>query len=524
MFRFPRTARVAALAGFAGLAPLCAVATEPGSAIPWLSHSLKTLSVPPPPARPTRSPRKIDTTGVTVAPLDPVLHDGDGLLSGEISGLPKAFWGPTSTLRARKAVLSVAALGVPAAQDLYRTILLARTYPPKGSGPAAQLLRARIDRLIEMGALDEALELLTLADLTSPEFILRRFDVALLTGQEDDACDIVLNTPSVTPTATARIFCLARDDKWAEAVLALAVGRENLDIGPEQDALFARFLDIDDAADDDEIAIPAVVTPLNYLMLQAVGVDVEATSDRSVPVAYYRFDMDPYAPPRARIIAAENLVASGGVSYPLLFYTYRAIYPAASGGLWDRVAAIRDLDTAMQAQDIPGIAKHLARADQLLSRVDLRVALAMEYGPDLARLPVNPALDPWRMAELLLLATEHEAAKQWIDAESPADVRLAADILARRASEPVPTPDLLQAGVRAAFADRPDVSDRYKRFRMLLDQGRLGEVMLGALRILDARTEIDPGDLATALRIIAESGQAGAARRIAVETLLMFED
>ncbi|HEU0221034.1 MAG TPA: hypothetical protein VFR34_02340 [Paracoccaceae bacterium] len=492
-------------------------AAEPRSAIPWLSDALQTA----PDAGPAALP---PSAGIEVLRLDDPPSDGVGLLSSRITGLPADLWGPTSLLRARRLILSVAGRGVPAAQELYRTLLLAATLPPKGRGPGAPLLRTRIDRLMQMGALEEAYELLVQSGLSTPDFLLRRFDIALLTGQEHRACDALLNRRDVQPTAAARIFCLARGDAWAEAVVALAVARESGEISPAEQALFARFLETQETPPDAAVEPPEILTPLAYVMLLAIGAGAEAAADTSLPVAFYHLDIGPNAPPRAQMLAAEHLVASGGLSYPLLFHAYRGGTPAASGGVWSRAEAVQELDAALASGDPHRVVRELPEADQLLGEIGLRVAFAREFAPYLAAMPAEAGFEPARMAALLLLGGQAAAARRWIDETAPLRYRVAMAV----ADPAYPVEEaregtLEHAALRAFRPERPDVPV-LQELLALLAEGRTGEALLRALALLDARTEIEPGDLTAALHLLAAAGQGDAARRIAVETLLMFED
>ena len=63
-----------------------------------------------------------------------------------------------------------------------------------------------------------------MTETPEPEPFRRWFDIALLIGREDRACDIMLETPQIAPTFPARIFCLARSGDWNAAALSLRTG------------------------------------------------------------------------------------------------------------------------------------------------------------------------------------------------------------------------------------------------------------------------------------------------------------
>ncbi len=99
------------------------------------------------------------------------------------------------------------------------------------------LFLARVDKLLDLGALEPAQALIEQADPDTAPLFRRWFDVALLTGTEDYACDAMRSTPSIAPTFSARIFCLARTGDWPAAALSLNTHRVLGDINPQEEAL-----------------------------------------------------------------------------------------------------------------------------------------------------------------------------------------------------------------------------------------------------------------------------------------------
>jgi hypothetical protein len=116
-------------------------------------------------------------------------------------------------------------------------------HPPADAGGRGALLLARIDELLDVGALEQAAALLDAAGSAEPELFRRSFDVALLTGTEDRACAQMRANPQLAPTFPARIFCLARSGDWNAAALTLRTAQALGFVTEEEDALLSRFLD-----------------------------------------------------------------------------------------------------------------------------------------------------------------------------------------------------------------------------------------------------------------------------------------
>lgn len=501
----------------------------PLSAIPWLSDSLR--EVRPAPRPKPDAPAATGSGEITVTALAPVRRDAVGLLKPEATGLPRALWGPAPAGRVRDLIRGHADLGVPASRALFRRMLLAEADPPgaEAGEDGRGVLLARLDRLLDLGALEEAEALILAAGPETPELFLRWFDVGLLTQRAQPQCAALQLNPALSPTLPARVFCLARNGDWNAAEITLTLGRDVGEITDDQEALLARFLDPVPYEQDPPPPIPQPLTALDFTLREAVALP---RPSGALPLAFLQADLDPHAPMRARVTAAERLVLAGSLPPPVLFTAYVAGEPAASGGFWDRARTVQELDVALDAGDPEALAQALEAADLALSEAGFRVAFALNYAPAFASLVTPPASgaapalsEPTRirLAELLLLAGETDAAAR---AAGPAATPRLQALLAIARGAPVAEipPEALADPRLAAVAEglraRDTQDDTEARARAQLAEGRTGEVLLEALTLLGAGPGVDPAPLRAALHALAAAGQAPAARAIALQTLL----
>jgi hypothetical protein len=194
-----------------GTAP--ALAEEPLSAIDWLNDPAP-ISL----TQPLVDPLTIDTApdadgttvpDVTVVPLGTPKSDTVGLLPGTTTGLPPELWAASSADTLSALFTRISSDPLPALQALYYTLLLAEAEAPLHSGSASKFLKNRVETLREMGAVEPALALIERANPLQPALFDLWFDLTLLNGSEDPACQALSRDASLTQSYEARIFCAA---------------------------------------------------------------------------------------------------------------------------------------------------------------------------------------------------------------------------------------------------------------------------------------------------------------------------
>lgn len=490
----------------------------PLSAIDWLSQS---VSVEPaaaprrPPGAILNEPPVADSAlspRITVTPLDVPSPDGVGLLSPEVTGLPTTLWAGSEvdTLSALVAEGWIETL--PAMRDLFVTLLLASADPPLGSGREGAFLLARIDKLLDMGTLQPAQALVEAADIGRPRLYRRWFDISLLTGTEDLACEALRDQPDLAPTYPARVFCLARNGDWRGAALTLNTARALGDVTEEEDELLTRFLDPAIGEEAEPLPPASRISPLVFLMREAIG---EGVPTASLPLAFAHADLRSTAAWRNEMVAAERLVRHGAISESLLLAAYTRQRPAASGGVWDRAQAVQLFDLALERGDPDEIAATLPAAWDAFERIRAEVAFARLFAERLAERDLDD--DTARLvARIGLLSPDYEAASRQPGAEqhlSPLLIGVAnGDVSGIAAPE---SPD--ERAVYMAFAGAPPPEE----LAAIVPQQRLGEALLRAIALFDRGLQTDPAMVRDALALFRSVGLEDAARRAALQYLLL---
>ncbi len=504
------------------MAPFTAVAQQDGTpltAIDWLERALNT---PQPPAV---APAPPDTASDTNAPILPDVHfeeiavtpltdaeqDSAGLFTAERIGLPRDFWGPTPIPDIVEAIDKLPADTLPSAARLGLRLLMAEFAPPVDLSPATRgaLLTARVDKLIALGALEQASQLIEAAQDTSAALRARAFDIALLLGEEDRACHEMSGQVSAGEGQAAQIFCMARRGDWQSAYSSLRVAKSLGMITSSDAALLTRFLE------EEELELtpppPQTITPLGWRIMEALG-DPVTTS--GLPVAFAYADLRGTSGWRAQLDAAERLTRVEAMQPNRLFGLYTQRRAAASGGLWERVRAVQTLERAIAARDPASISAELIRAWPLFTAAELESAFATIHAETLADLELGDEASQilW---EMLLLAQHRIDRAAMLSPET--GVARFVMALAKGAPLPEITTPPMAAAILLGFED----ADLRDPVQAQLHDGELGLILLGALELVAQAAAGDLHAATQALQRLRALGLEAEARQIAVELMLL---
>ena len=518
----------AALAGTALAAGLSApgmthaAGGDPLSAIDWLSQSVSAPvgtrpggSAQPAAVRPDEppvtSPGGALPVDVATSALDGPAPDGAGLIAPAVSGLPRDLWGAGLTDEVARALLRDRMDSLPALRQLFLTMLLAEAEPPADHAGRGLLLQARIDKLLLIGALEQAAALLDVAGSATPDLFRRSFDIALLTGHEDRACARMQEAPGLAPTLPARVFCLARSGEWDAAALTLSTAGALGQVDARQEQLLARFLDPDLFEGEAMLPPPNPVTPLEWKIYESIG---ETLPTASLPTAFSYAEIGQEAGWKAQIEAAERLTRAGAIAPNVILGLYTERDAAASGGVWDRVDAFQSFDAALGARDPIRIAQALPVVWARMQEVELEVPFAMLYGRALSEVTLTgeAAEIAFRIG---LLSPDSAALAASVTPMGEAEIFLRGlalgDIARLRA------PDSMGRAIAPAFltpAPSPETT-------ALLEANRLGEAILLAIEEIARGVEGNPASVAQGLSLLRKVGLENVARRTALELMIL---
>ena len=481
------------------------------SAIDWLSDTVAPARVAAPPPEAPAKGSPIETISTSV--LSATNSDAAGVLPVSITGLPRGLWAASPMAELNALLLAERLEPLPALRDLFQLLLLAELDPPADADGSGRFLLARIDKLLELGALDAADALIDVAGPLTPDLFRRAFDTALLIGTEDAACNELRRAPGIAPTFPARVFCLARGGDWQAASLTFDTARALGQISPEDQALLERFLDPALFEDDAPLPTPQRPTPLTLRMFEAVG---EPLSPNGLPLAFAHAELSPATGWKARLEAGERLARVGAIAPSQMFALYTERKAAASGGVWTRVDAVQRFDAALIAADPQAVAAALPAAWAAMQDIELEVPFAEAYSEQLLALALtaDAAELAWHIA---LLSPQYEEA-----ALAHAPTTLQDQFLhgiARGNLAGLVAPDSMARAIAPAFAPAPAALPADLE-RMLTEQ-RLGEAMLHAMDRVAYGATGDLRGVTEGLALLRRLGLEDVARRAALQLMIL---
>ena len=485
---------------------------EPLSVIDWVKRNPDqppmTSAVLPPRFEPPVAP-DARVPDVTVAPLEQSARRIIGIVPAAVTGLPESLWTGSAAPALAAQFADLPSLRLPAAQALLYTLLLTEAIAPgQDAQGEATLTLARVEALGRLGAHDAAIALLEQADVArDPAHFAAYMDLALLTGEEDRACAILSGKPYLAPSLAHRSFCAARRGDWPTAALLYDTGYSLGAIPAPQSAALERFLHPEAFEFNPPLKRPDTMTPLIFRLHEAIG---EPFPTGALPRSYAVADLRDLAGWKTQLEAAERLAVTGALPANRLLGLYTAREPAASGGVWNRVIAIQDLETALRSRSTAALEQNLPPAWREMQKIGLEIQFSELFAAPIQRYDLGGVAGDIALTMGLLSSDYRAIARK---KEVPPLMATLAGASQEMPSTPDTRATALLRGLDTANA-RSDLTDMARN-------GRMGEAILRTLVLLDDGASGDPVALTQALATLRAFGLEETARRAALQILLL---
>ena len=318
--------------------PLLAQSNAPISAIEWLSQpGLAPLSEGSLIVGDPTSGAVVDE--ITVIELDAPVTKSYGLIPTNISGIPEDFWTDIDPAALTQSIGSLSGPSLPAADDLLLRALLAESLGDD------EVLGVKVRALLDRGAVHAAYSLLGQSQINSLESFALFAEAALLTDNVERMCSQLNAARHLSNDEALQVYCHARAGSWDTAVLNYFTLDTLRAFSPTTSALLAANLDPELA---DILSLPRAdplsLSALEFKLRASVG---QPLATQTLPLKFTPSDLGATTSWKQQIESAERLGAIGSLPAAQLLERYKSNQPSASGGVWDRVLAVQNLDNAL---------------------------------------------------------------------------------------------------------------------------------------------------------------------------------
>ena len=518
--------------------PTLASDSKPMSAIDWLAEK---ITDPPdfytyPNEEQTVGPKQ-DRNKIEVNQLPGISKNSIGIFGGIRIGLPVNVWSDeTETILANE-IKKISNSELFRLNRFLKKVLLIEADPPiidqNSKYPGKLFLRTRISKLIKMGALDDAEELLRSANPAGDPTLLDLWaEITFLTGRLDEFCTAILTTHDKDMFHAYRVICLARSGDWNAAALALATYSSMGKIQENLESLLINYLDHEAALNIKNQDLCLKEVPVLVYLCRFSGIQLPSTS---LPLEYLYSDLSRSKSLRARLNASEEFVKGGALNPNFLFANYKIKQASTSGGVWARVRLIQELDKDFNSPQISlqDLLNKLLNTVQEFNSRGLLPQFAYVYGQKIEKIELNkiPLELREKIIALLLLSRKSVSYSQVVTIRNlsiVSAIQIANSNIGWTETEKLP--NLLQENqitllqkvvLEASLGKFPEERKSTSEILQLLTQERTGVVLLKAFSLISSGHKSDLLDLQIGLAALVRLGLLEEFKNIASEVLIL---
>ena len=447
-----------------------------------------------------------NTNDIKVSTLASNEYQAIGLLPIYVTGIPTTIWRNSSFDDLVYSFKTMPIFKYSPIQELVYSLLLAEARPPLNEPARYAFLEARLNTLLYYGAVDPAIALIERASPLPERMIPLLFDISLLSSNNFPICDPIFQNTKNRELQAELIYCYARKGDWLTAHLILKTGEVLEDLNVREVSLLDRYLEVDFNVDVNTLLPPPeLITPLEYRLYEAIGEPIPA---EYLPIQYSQSDLSGENGWRAQVIAAERLSLTGAIPENQILGVYTSNNPGVSGGMWERVKVVQDLDFALEHEE--DFEHYFQNAWRVFKKTDQITVFAKLFG--LRVFEKNLSVKSREIAaNLLLLTSNFRLTKGYWNSS---DIRFG---LTTGDFSQVKASNEIEKIILKVFTE-PSIPFLVEQ---KLNQGKLGEVILNALLQFETGIDGNLKDFSESLSTLNLIGLDNTARRAALTHLVV---
>ncbi len=443
-----------------------------------------------------------------------------GIISAENTSFPTSLWNRSDESLLAKKITEIPELKIASANKIFKRLLILDTEPPINTignkNMGSIFLLSRVDRLIEMGAIDEAEVILDYIKNPNYDLLRRKIDIASITGRLQETCKKVRRHFDSSDILKFKIICLAREGDWNAAAILFSVGSTLKLFSSTEKKLLLNFLDPEINVKIGEEEMKANLSPTNFYLFLSRGVFFN-TKDLSPKYAYTLSTEGNSL--MERIQSSEKLVKSFSMNSNYLFSLYRTAGQNNENMKNELINSVINLDNAFNGNDKRIQLRALKTAINVFYRNNLLYQLAKEYESTLVNIRPTANFSEFNDIIVLLLSLNKQIPYSWLSYKSEDDnIKCILDLQNKNFFY-----SAYESGHFCKTIKNVNFvysNNSKKKLSIYENYEEVGIVILESLKLLCRETKINHDDFKLSMELLREVDQIRLANEISTELIV----
>ena len=356
---------------------------------------------------------------ITKSELKPRDLNSIGVIPAKITGIDPSLWKDVNETTLFNELNSLPELQFHSAQTFLKRIFISETNPPISS-PKNKLsgklyLITKLDKLIKIGALEEAETIIRQVDTIDSALFKRLVKISLLTGRVIHMCKQLRQNSNLSRDLAIRVICLSKLNDWDAAALILSSAASLNLVSKKREMLLLNYLDPDLEATKNHSHEEIRFDEIDFYLKNEVKEFRPRPTDE---VKYLYATLINSSDPVNLILAAEELMIKKSITVSTLFDTYRTNNISGTKSFWSRMVAVKNLDRTLEKNNKQAVSIAVSRAIEEMFQRNLLFALASEYASKLADFDIQRNRKEFNDSLAIIFALNGEIPRKWVDYQS----------------------------------------------------------------------------------------------------------
>ena len=443
-----------------------------------------------------------------------------GLISAENTTFPASLWNRSDESILAKKITEIPELKLASTNKIFKRLLILDTEPPINAignkNMGSMFLISRVDRLIEMGAIDEAETILDYIKNPNYDLLTRKIDIASITGRLQGTCKKIRRHFKSSDILKFKIICLAREGDWNAAAILFSVGSTLKLFSSTEKKLLLNFLDPEINVKIEEEEMKENLSPINFYLLLSRG-SIFNTKDLPPKYAYNLSLVGNNL--MERIQSSEKLVKNFSMNSHHLFSLYRSAGQADESTKNVLINSVVNMDNAFKENKKRNQLRALKTAINVFYKNNLLPQFAKEYESILVNIKPTDNFSEFNDLIILLLSLNKQIPQDWLSYKSYNDnIKCILDIRNKNFSYSTP-----RIGHFCKIIKEVNFfysHNSRKKFSIHENYEEVGIVILESLKLLYKETKTKHDDFKLSMELLKEVGQLRLANEISTELIV----